>query len=730
MHVGKQLRLRHIKAVVGRNLGFTGSVEADGSDGGVSGDEGAIESVTPLSGQSSPCLSAGGGTPKASLSVTPTLTTVDGSPPVHRALLSPADDGGDGSTMMKRSESTSSLHSIGDSSMTKSAYTSRQHKHHQQHHDHLDHKKELMERAAHDCKTKSLLDTYFSLAVLPHADAPFFVSNIIPNTTNPRFPTDTACAHNWYDGVQTCLVVKLYARHAAPAAPQPSQSLPFCLLIQWSIDMNELIFIGKSLDDVFSWPANTLAFELDHGFYTSPDIAASILGADHALRNRHVSHALDAIPSPRTKRSYTYHHVMRLNTLKDCVFDAQRSADEVQKSINDILEANASKMRLARECSQIDARQRALDDLIQAKQHEIDNGQHKLFQLRQRLADRRDALAQSRARFQQEQLDLESNEAQLDKNIRMHYDTQVQLTQRRKELIADLFSIYPIEQSFDDFQQFRIRGLYLPNSVYTGCDEDVVATALGFTAHLVAMLAFYLAIPLRYPIHPMGSRASVHDPVSMIHGSRTFPLYSKGVDKYRFEFGVFLLNKNIEQMMNAYGLIVLDLRHTLPNIHYFIQAVLTTSMDTGPTSLSVLSISSFAQGRDRPSIDFTRSEQDHATSKSEAHAEQLLHDHAPGEHHMTLNTRTAAMAMQVPVPSPVSRVAPRPSPTVSTQSTSQTPINPNNKLGASPSHVYGVHLASQVSAAPAVVDTVTTSSCQKPYSLKYTAKLEKSPTSF
>lgn len=25
-----------------------------------------------------------------------------------------------------------------------------------------------------------------------------------------------------------------------------------------------------------------------------------------------------------------------------------------------------------------------------------------------------------------------------------------------------------------------------------------------------------------------------------------FPLYSKGVDTYRFEYGVFLLNKNIE----------------------------------------------------------------------------------------------------------------------------------------------------------------------------------------
>lgn len=28
----------------------------------------------------------------------------------------------------------------------------------------------------------------------------------------------------------------------------------------------------------------------------------------------------------------------------------------------------------------------------------------------------------------------------------------------------------------------------------------------------------------------------------------SFPLYSRGVDRYRFEYGVFLLNKNIEQV--------------------------------------------------------------------------------------------------------------------------------------------------------------------------------------
>ena len=68
-----------------------------------------------------------------------------------------------------------------------------------------------------------------------------------------------------------------------------------------------------------------------------------------------------------------------------------------------------------------------------------------------------------------------------------------------------------------------------------------------------------------------------------------FPLYTKGVDTYRFEYAVFLLNKDIElvrisldhiglsltglllfvmlgQLMADRNLRALDLRHTLPNL--------------------------------------------------------------------------------------------------------------------------------------------------------------------
>lgn len=45
-----------------------------------------------------------------------------------------------------------------------------------------------------------------------------------------------------------------------------------------------------------------------------------------------------------------------------------------------------------------------------------------------------------------------------------------------------------------------------------------------------------------------------------------FPLYSKGKDKLQFNYGVYLLNKNIAQLRWYCNLTTSDLRTTLPNL--------------------------------------------------------------------------------------------------------------------------------------------------------------------
>jgi len=83
------------------------------------------------------------------------------------------------------------------------------------------------------------------------------------------------------------------------------------------------------------------------------------------------------------------------------------------------------------------------------------------------------------------------------------------------------------------------------------------------------MLAFFLDIPLRYPIRHFGSRSRIVDHITpqIPEKEREFPLYFKGRKDIYVTYAVYLLNKNIAQIRWFCGLSTVDLRATLPNIY-------------------------------------------------------------------------------------------------------------------------------------------------------------------
>jgi hypothetical protein len=149
-------------------------------------------------------------------------------------------------------------------------------------------------------------------------------------------------------------------------------------------------------------------------------------------------------------------------------------------------------------------------------------------------------------------------------------------------LVCQLRDVYRVERLDDG--TYTINGFVLPNSNFTGCDEEKIATALGYVCHALQLLCRYLGVPLRYPMAPMLSRSSIQDPISNLG---KYPLYSKGQDATRFEYGVFLLNKNLEQLVHSEGLEIESLRATLPNLK--------------------LLLDSFKSNQDRPSAHLTES---------------------------------------------------------------------------------------------------------------------------
>lgn len=116
-------------------------------------------------------------------------------------------------------------------------------------------------------------------------------------------------------------------------------------------------------------------------------------------------------------------------------------------------------------------------------------------------------------------------------------------------------------------------------------------TALGYIAHAISLIASYLHVPLRYPVRLGGSHSYVKDyapsvePTSAGSSSAAvisankkcleFPLFLDGQDVTRAAYAIFLLNKDIEQLLNYVGAKSLGPRHVLANLKELYRTVLS-----------------------------------------------------------------------------------------------------------------------------------------------------------
>lgn len=138
-----------------------------------------------------------------------------------------------------------------------------------------------------------------------------------------------------------------------------------------------------------------------------------------------------------------------------------------------------------------------------------------------------------------------------------------------------LMEIFPIESMGDVKFHFTIRGLVLP-SVFAinHFDTTQIAAALGYVAQVLVCLSRYLDVTLPYPITVCGSQSYITDEISLIkHGSTKFPLWTRGALLYRVEYALYLLHKDIDELMVSLGLAVADLKQTLANLQNILLVV-------------------------------------------------------------------------------------------------------------------------------------------------------------
>ena len=84
-------------------------------------------------------------------------------------------------------------------------------------------------------------------------------------------------------------------------------------------------------------------------------------------------------------------------------------------------------------------------------------GRQRIIEKRQLLEKRKAELAKSLERLDAEKDDLKDNEKLLERSEQTHERLFHQLNRHKKELVADLFSIYPIEQVSRYFQKHKMQ---------------------------------------------------------------------------------------------------------------------------------------------------------------------------------------------------------------------------------------------------------------------------------
>lgn len=242
---------------------------------------------------------------------------------------------------------------------------------------------------------------------------------------------------------------------------------------------------------------------------------------------------------------------MKLNNLEECIQDAEHTAAKVSFHIDTVLERESVALSAIKQIAQTTESRNAVQKALAAEKKRLESAIRQRDNLKKSLESRKEAMALGSETQKTGEKYLAEATVKLERCRKDLEETRKGLEGQKRRIVEDLQQIYPVEPLPDQSLGFTIRGLYLPNQNHEDCDDETISAALGYTAHLVYLLSFYLGTYLRYPVQPVGSSSFIRDPISVIAGARTFPLWVKGSVYFRFEYAIFLLNKGIEQVWNT-----------------------------------------------------------------------------------------------------------------------------------------------------------------------------------
>lgn len=314
-------------------------------------------------------------------------------------------------------------------------------------------------------------------------------------------------------------------------------------LIDVDVKLPNLLYVNKSMDMINISSKNSIFISLYDGIYLLPD-------EDFNL-NEYLSLASNSSTISNDTRltvvSFTYDLVLKLNNLQlvveDLVKTKKRLSIQIESMLNESRKMDTfkvEKLRAKIEKQRVINRERkqTLDDLKEGKTKKL----HDLEKL----------YAQSR-NFSEEFVKIKED---FSASLIDHENVLQDLLIERAKVTKIVAKIFPKDDIIEwlEVRDFEI----LPDPISQDDLTKLINTndkaiieqinaSFGYLCHIVYLLSHYLAIPLKYQIQPFGSTSYIIDKISKINQRTLFPLFNT-THYYRFQYGVMLLNKNIQDI--------------------------------------------------------------------------------------------------------------------------------------------------------------------------------------
>lgn len=414
-----------------------------------------------------------------------------------------------------------------------------------------------------DITKNRMADTFFSIHC-EGIDEPVYISEVVDKATNPSFRSFDLDFCGPVISRKDTLAMKLWAKTEAMSE--------YVLLVELHLHLRSLQFLGKTLESFHQpLPANCILFHFPDGVYTNltdlppVDLPPSVSGQRATA---------DGTVLPAS----SYDALIRLANLDECIQDALATREKLEAQIGQILKKNEGALTTESDAAKAQDRLASVKQAVFAERKQMRSSAKRKADLVASIQARKEAMEQGRLAQEKARSHLPDAQETLISNERLLSQNAEETKGQIRRIAEDLMVIYPIDPIPEKSLAFTIAGLPLPNSSFDDINREEVAAALGYTAHLVYLLSFYISVPIPYPISPNLSTSLIQDPVSQDLPQRTFPLYPVSVH-YRFEYGVFLLNKDIEFLLNKAGIRGLDIRHTLPNLKYLLYILTAGTSD-------------------------------------------------------------------------------------------------------------------------------------------------------